>query len=209
MSWEDYLATKNRKFREDVGRRERKLVREHGLTFRLADDPERLAADMDILVQLHVARWGSESVGVLSGASAEFHRRFAADALEQGWLRLWFAELDGEPVAAWYGWRFGGSEWPYQSGRDPRVDRLSVGFVLVAHAVREACRDGVDSYHFLYGRDEYKTRFTEEDPGSVTYLVGPERLAAAGALAMGLMTKPSVRRIALRLAGRSRSGHAA
>ena len=48
-----------------------------------------------------------------------FHREFAAQALRRGWLRLWFLEIDGKPVAALYGFRFAGAESAYQAGRDP------------------------------------------------------------------------------------------
>jgi CelD/BcsL family acetyltransferase involved in cellulose biosynthesis len=154
MSWDDYLASRSRNFRDQVRRRERKLIREQGLSFRLSDDPERLADDMEALFRLHRERWGDESSGVFDGSGADFHRAFAAAALEAGWLRLWLAEIGGETVAAWYGWRFAGSEWYYQAGRDRRFDGYSLGFVLLAHTVREAMNDGVDAYRFLAGNEE-------------------------------------------------------
>ena len=111
MSWDEFLASRSRNFRDQARRRERKLVREQGLSYRLCDDPERLPADMDALFRLHDARWGEESSGVFDGTGADFHRAFADAALRAGWLRLWLAEVGGETVAAWYGWRFAGSEW--------------------------------------------------------------------------------------------------
>src|SRR5204862_6229605 len=137
----------------------------------------RLQADFDALARLHIMRWGQESVGSLEGERAAFHREFAAVALEQGWLRLWLAEIDGEPVAAWYGWRFAGDEFYFQAGRDTRFDEYSVGFVLMVHTLREACRDGVDTYHFLAGDEAYKGRFTSEDPGAETRLLGSRPIA--------------------------------
>jgi CelD/BcsL family acetyltransferase involved in cellulose biosynthesis len=200
MTWEDFVASRSKKFREAVGRRERQLIKEHGLTFRLAEDPDRLPTEMDTLMRLHAARWGGESTGVFAGNGAEFHRRFAADALQRGWLRLWFAELRGEPVAAWYSWRYGGSEWLYQSGRDPRFHRLSLGFALLAHAVREACGDGLEAYHFLSGDAEYKRRFANEDPGCESRLVGSRILTRAGGLAIALRSSlpESARRLVMR-----------
>ncbi len=73
-----------------------------------------------------------------------FHREFATQAFHQGWLRLWFLEIDGKPVAALHGFRFAGADSAYQAGRDPAFRQQPVGFVLLAHAVREALtrRDG-------------------------------------------------------------------
>jgi hypothetical protein len=121
-SWDDFLASRSPNFRSQVRRKERKLAREHSLLFRLSDDPARLGDDLEKLFELHEARWGEAGSGALSGARAAFHRDFAPLALERGWLRLWIAEVDGTPVAAWYGFRFGGTEWYYQSGRDPAWD---------------------------------------------------------------------------------------
>lgn len=56
----------------------------------------------------------------------------------RGWLRLWLLDVDGGPRAACYGFRFGGVECFYQSGRDPAWDSSSVGFLVLLHAVRAA-----------------------------------------------------------------------
>lgn len=183
VSWEDLLASRSRNFRQQVRRRERKLVEEHGLAFRLSEDPARLDADLDALVRLHSMRWGGESSGVFDGPRGEFQREFAAAAQQRGWLRLWVAEIDGEPVAAWYGWRFAGSEWYYQAGRDPRFDDLSLGFVLLAHTVREAADDGVDAYRFLDGAEAYKWRFASEDLEAESRALGRGALGGFGAIA--------------------------
>src|SRR5215217_731403 len=60
-SWEDYLATKSSNFRQQARRRERKLAKERELSFRLADAPGRLDADLDALFELHDERWNGES----------------------------------------------------------------------------------------------------------------------------------------------------
>jgi CelD/BcsL family acetyltransferase involved in cellulose biosynthesis len=194
-SWDEYLASKSSNFRSQLRRKERALTRDHGLSFRLADDPERLDRDLDVLFDLHRARWdGAESVA-FAGPRADFHRQFAAVALERGWLRLWILELEGRPVAAWQGFRFAGAELFYQSGRDPACDRLSVGLVLLAHTIRAAIEDGVGEYKLLRGGEGYKDRFATEDPGLETAAVarGPAARAAVAA-ARGFFAIPEERR---------------
>jgi CelD/BcsL family acetyltransferase involved in cellulose biosynthesis len=184
--WEAYLAARSANFRQQIRRRERKLRREHAVRFRLAADLTRLQDDLGILFSLHVARWGKAGSAFLRWE--RFHRNFAAVALKQGWLRLWFLELDHRPVAAWYGFRFAGIESYYQAGRDPARSDESVGFVLLAHTIREAAQDGMHEYRLLRGAEAFKRRFAEADPGLETFVLERgvpgriARIAAAGGL---------------------------
>jgi CelD/BcsL family acetyltransferase involved in cellulose biosynthesis len=186
-SWDDFLASRSANFRGQVRNYERRLLREHGLEFRLADDPQRLDEDMETLFSLHRRSWRSRGEeGAFSPELADFHREFAALALRRGWLRLWIASLDGEPAAAWYGFRLNGADWFYQGGRDPERERESIGFVLMAHTVRDAVENGIGCYRLLLGAEEYKKRFSNEVPEVETFVVTRTmrgRLALTAALA--------------------------
>ena len=199
-SWDEVLASRSSNLRQQVRRRERKLAREHDLKFRFCGDPDRLAEDLGILFQLHLARW-SDTGAWFSPAAEAFHREFAACALERGWLRLWVLELDGRPAAAWYGFRFGGAELYYQAGRDPQWERGSVGFVLLAHSIRAAVEDGMSEYRFLEGSEDYKYRFASEDPGLETIAIprglrGRAAVEAATLLGRGGLFSALGRRVA-------------
>lgn len=170
-TWDEYLADRSQNFRQQARRKPRKLAREHRVEYRLSADPERLDADLDVLARLHGARWGAAS-GALRGAALDFHRDFAAAALRRGWLRLWTMEVDGEPVAALYGLRYGNVEWYYQSGRDPRWDGAAVGFVLLCHSMQAAFADGVREYNLLRGDEEYKRRFADVEHGTEAFVAG-------------------------------------
>jgi CelD/BcsL family acetyltransferase involved in cellulose biosynthesis len=175
-SWDDYLGARSSNFRGQVRSAERRL---ENAAYRLATG-ETLGADLDTLFGLHRARWpGSHWF-----ADAEaFHRSFAAIALERGWLRLWILELAGKPAAAWLGYRFNGVESYYQAGRDPALQRERVGFVLLAHTIREAIQDGMSEYRLLRGDESFKYRFATSDPGLET-LARPN--GALGRLALAL-----------------------
>jgi CelD/BcsL family acetyltransferase involved in cellulose biosynthesis len=152
-------------------RSERRLIREHRLEYRLTTDPERLEHDLQVLIDLHRRRWRDGRSDAFAGPRRAFHLEFAREALEKGWLRLWTMILDGRPAAAWYGLRFGGLDHYYQSGRDPRLAPLRVGFVLLAHTIRSACEDGMSEYRFGLGDEAYKCRFCDHDPGLETVAV--------------------------------------
>lgn len=195
-TWEEFLQSRSANFRSQVRSRERRLARDHDLRYRLTSDPERLAGDLDTLFRLHEARWRDDGgSGALSGARQRFHRAMAARALERGWLRLWFLEADGRAVAAWYGFRFGDSEWYYQAGRDPGWDRLSVGFVLFAHTIRQAFEEGVREYQLLRGGEEFKARFANRDVGldTIAWSRGASGAAGLAALAAAAALPPDTR----------------
>ena len=191
-SWNEFLSSRGGGLLKKLRYEERRLAREHELRYRLADDAERLQADLDTLFALHRAHWGE---GSEFAAQAAFHREFATCAFARGWLRLWFLELDGRPVAAWYGLRFAGVECCYQAGRDPAWDRSSVGFVLLAHSVKTAFEDRMVEYRFLRGGEGYKYRFANADPGLETIAFSRGLLghaALAGAAAMGGWHPPKI-----------------
>lgn len=181
--WDEFLASRRSHFRKFVRWQERKLAREHELRYCLVEDADRLQSALETLFALHAARWPQ---GSRFAAEGEFHREFAHHALKRGWLRLWFLELDGEHVASWYGFRFAGVETYYQAGRHPEWSRSSVGFVLLAHAIREALNDGVTEHRFGRGGEWYKYRFAHEEAGLETVglsstMPGAIALAAAPA----------------------------
>jgi CelD/BcsL family acetyltransferase involved in cellulose biosynthesis len=210
-TWEEYLSSRSSNFRQQLRRFERRLARDHGFSYRLADDPQRLDEDLGALFRLHHARWGGEGSLAFAPDRQAFHREFAALALERGWLRLWMLEVDREPVAAFYGFRFADIEWYYQAGRDPRWERLSVGLVLLAHSVRAAMDDGMREYRFLRGGETYKDRFTSDVPlldtvalsNSVTGRAAV--LAAAAALAVPASRRRGLVRFARRVITAARS----
>jgi CelD/BcsL family acetyltransferase involved in cellulose biosynthesis len=175
--WPAFLERRSANFREQVRRRARKLAREHRVAYRLSDGSRDLDRDLDTLFRLHGARWVGAPTNFLDAAA--FHRDFAHTAAGQGWLRLWFLQVDGEDVAALYGFRFAGTESYYQAGRDPAWNDYRVGFVLLAHAIRQAATDGVPEYRLLRGGEDYKLRFATADPGLETVALGRGTVAAA------------------------------
>ena len=167
-TWEEFLEARGRNFRQQAGRFPRKLANRGPVSYRLVDDADCLDRDLDLLFELHRKRW--EGVDTPFLRASAFHREFAAQALSEGWLRLWFLEVAGTPVAALYGFRFAGAESAYQAGRDPAFQGgVPAGFVLLVHALKEALADGMSEYRLLRGGGAYKRRFATSDPGLETF----------------------------------------
>jgi CelD/BcsL family acetyltransferase involved in cellulose biosynthesis len=188
-SWEAYLAGRSRNFRSQLGRKLRALEREHEVRFRRTMATPELTGDLETFFHLHDARWdtrgGSSSASELT---RRFHADFTAAALKRGWLRLWTMEVDGAPVAAWYGWRLGERYSYYLAGFEPRWSDASVGLVLLAHTVREAIEEAASEYDLLLGEEAYKQRFaTASRPVETVVLARsfhPIRVLAGGEAAL-------------------------
>ena len=157
--WERYLGTLTPTRRQTLRRKERQLQRQHAMSFTDYDGAQ-VETGLSYLFSLHERRWDNE-VGAFQDPSARrLHRRFAAELA--ACRRLWLSTLDvgGEPVAAWYGFTWGDTVYFYQSGRDPRWERESVGLVLMARMVRRAIESGFRRFDFLRGADPYKQQWT-------------------------------------------------
>lgn len=159
-SWEGYLAGRSRRFRNQVGRKMRALKRDHDVRLRRTESANDLLGDLGILFALHDARWSgrNEASSIADPRARDLHREFVVDAHARGWLRLYVLEVDGAPVAAWYGWRLGDRFSYYQAGFDPAWGRYSVGFLLLAETVREAIDEGAAEYDLLLGDEPFKAR---------------------------------------------------
>jgi len=76
--------------------------------------------------------------------------------LNAGMLRMYAVRCNERIVAVFYGFALNGTVYYYLSGYDPDLEKLSIGNILVAHAIEQAVRDGATTFDFLRGAEEYK-----------------------------------------------------
>ena len=157
-SWDTYLSSLSANRRQTIQRKERKLHREHQVV--LSEyGTARLDEGWRHLVRLHRLRWGGEGVFREPGLE-RLHHCFAS------WLagcrQLWLTTLDvdGAPVAAWYGFSFADTVYYYQGGWDPHWEHQSVGMILMGAMIRRAIERGYRAFDFLRGVEPYKMAWT-------------------------------------------------
>lgn len=193
--WDSYLGGLSKNLRSRIGRMERKLIREHGMTIRSIREASELEVAFETLFSLHDAR--RDELGG-TALSSERHRLqlldFCRSALAQGWLRLRIMDCDGHPVAAFLGWRVGDSYSFYQSGFDPNWGRLSVGLVNLALAVRDAFEEGATEFDLLLGDEAYKQRLADSSREVTSGILTGRFDVAAGMAHAETRLKPVIRR---------------
>jgi CelD/BcsL family acetyltransferase involved in cellulose biosynthesis len=186
LTWDEYLA-RHRNLRKMFGRRMRMLEREREVTIRSSKTLEEVSRDVATLRDLHRLRFPGSTF--LAPDSQRFHAEFSRRALEQGWLRLMVLEIDGQPAAAWYGWRVGDRVAKYQSGLDPDWSHYSPGTLLEAMTIRDAIGEGARTYDLLLGDEQYKRRFASRRHEVITVMVTRARHPARAIVRAGLLMR--------------------
>lgn len=135
----------------------RRAERAGRLSFETANG-DTLEAAFDAFVDLHAARWRERGEpGALSDPAVQAFQRDAARAFaRRGWLRLHLLKLDGEPVAAIFGFQLRRRAYHYLGGFDPAHGAFSPGGLILEYAVRQAVGQRASTFDFLRGREAYK-----------------------------------------------------
>jgi CelD/BcsL family acetyltransferase involved in cellulose biosynthesis len=127
----------------------------------VANTPQELDEGRRIIKELHAARWSEagQAGAFASPRFSAFHDRVMPHLLEGGNLELSWIRARGEPVAALYNFVWNDRVLFYQSGR--KVDlpnKIRLGIVAHAHAIRRAIEAKRHEYDFLSGSQAYKAQ---------------------------------------------------
>jgi hypothetical protein len=109
-----------------------------------------------VLVKLHAERWASEGV-FGSPRFRAFHDRLMPALLDVSALDLGWISVRGEPVVAFYNFRWNGKTSYYQTGRRLDIpDEVRVGLAMNAYLIRAAIEEGQREYDFMAGIGQHK-----------------------------------------------------
>jgi CelD/BcsL family acetyltransferase involved in cellulose biosynthesis len=160
---EAWLAAQSSNFRQGL-RRSRRALEAAGGRLRRSETLEQLDADLDALFALHELRF---KAGGRATSLGPVYRAAVGDAaaalLGRGAVRLWVAEIDGEPVGAQVSLRAGDRLAAWNSGVSPDRERLSLGRLLLAETIRDAHEIGVRVVDLGSGAQSYKRRFADAE----------------------------------------------
>jgi CelD/BcsL family acetyltransferase involved in cellulose biosynthesis len=122
------------------------------------------------LMRLHWMRF--DQLGKVSSFSdnqlLEFHTRLLERMASRPWPRLYLLQLDGQTVAALYGFSVSGRFCFYQSGMDPQWSKMSPGLLMLGCSIEHIIETGHYEFDFLRGTQSYKLHWAKYRRQAVT-----------------------------------------
>ena len=160
-SWEAYLIQISKKERTKINYYMGRLERRYQVCFHKCTENAELATCLESLFELHQKRWRlrGEQGSFSSPSHREFYYEMARSFLARQWLEFWLLKLDGEIVAAQFGFRYGDTVFSLQEGFDPLYSSDRVGYLLRSYVLKQLIAEGVRRYDFLGGKDDSKERW--------------------------------------------------
>jgi CelD/BcsL family acetyltransferase involved in cellulose biosynthesis len=158
-TWDEYLHRLSGKDRHELRRKMRKLEAElPAVTVRAHASVEGWDEAMSAFLALHRAsRTGKARF--MDERMERFFRAALQQLVAAGWLRVWFLDSAGTPVASFLCVEYGETVGLYNSGFDPAHAKLAPGIVLLGHVIADAISRGVPVFDFLRGEEPYKYSF--------------------------------------------------
>ncbi len=182
-SFDAYLRSLPKKERHEVKRKARNFERDAptGALRILSGRDEALAA-LPAFFRLHRLS-APDKERFLTPDVEQFFRDMTGAVADAGWLRLYFLDIEGAPVAAMFTFVADGRSLVYNSGFDPAYARISTGMVLTGMVIEDAANNGLTLCDFLRGNEAYKYRFGATDTPIWRVIASDDRDAVDRAVA--------------------------
>ena len=146
----NYLGEFSRKSRKNI-HRELAALESQGVSYRHDD-----MSDFDIMVELNMERFGSQSY-FFDPRFLDSFRALARMFQDKGWLRFTTVLINDEPAAVDMGWVYRGVYTLLAGGTNSRY--LGVAKLINFHHMQRACEEKLDRVDFLCGDFNWKKLF--------------------------------------------------
>lgn len=152
-------------------------LNKRGLKVQAAESQNDVSAAMGALFRLHAKRWASVGqTGVLQGAGMRaFHEEAAQGFFRKGMMALLTIIVDGQEVAALYGFESRGTFYAYLTGYDPEFSRLSPGKLVLLSAAERCIERGVEVFDLMRGSEKYKYDWDPVESRNSTLIIKNEK----------------------------------
>jgi CelD/BcsL family acetyltransferase involved in cellulose biosynthesis len=152
-----YLEGLGSKQRKEFKRKMRRAAEYPArVTWRLADQANTFSDEIEIFLELMAN--DAEKREFLSEPMKQHFRTLALEGSPEGWIKLAFLEVSGNPIFGYLNFIAQNRIWVYNSGFDPDHFALSPGWVLMGHLIEWAIQNQLEAIDFLRGDEQYKNR---------------------------------------------------
>lgn len=157
-TWEDYLASLDKKQRHEIRRKLRRIeqVQTRWYVIDQADEVDAAIADF---IELH-KKSRPDKIEFMSARMQNFFLEMARRLFAKHYLQLAFLEVEGKRAASILNFVYDNNVLVYNSGYDPeQYGHLSPGVILFVRSIQDAIAAKRRTFDFLRGDEEYKYRF--------------------------------------------------
>jgi hypothetical protein len=168
---ESYINCLTKSVRTNLRRHHKKFI-ESGGSFEKVSSGDLSEKDIEDYLNLHIMRWGDNSVAI-SDKTRKFHKELCANAALGGYFTLFFARCDGKRVAAQSCFDINCRREMSFSGLDPEYQKHSAGLLLFLETILDAIDNKFSSYDLGlgFGGDKYKMKFTDTYSKTYSYFI--------------------------------------
>ena len=154
-TWDGYLSGLSKKDRHELRRKFRRLESATSWRWYGLHDPDRVSTRVEDFISL-MRQSNEDKDKYMTPEREDFFRHMIQRMAQLGLLRLYFLEIDEQPVATSLCFDYASSRLLYNSGYDPEFGYYSVGLLLNALCLQEAIDQGMKYFDFLRGSEPYK-----------------------------------------------------
>jgi CelD/BcsL family acetyltransferase involved in cellulose biosynthesis len=159
---EAWLAERSSNFRGQMGRLRRRLESRGGAV-RQIRDPAEVDTALNALLALHTSRWEGRAASGLTRPGVGALLRDAAAALGPDRLRLWVAEIDGEPISVQLFLAAGGEVKYWNGGWSEEHADVKPSMLTILAALEDSISRGDRRLDLGVGTHAYKLRFANSE----------------------------------------------
>ncbi|MGD8980449.1 MAG: GNAT family N-acetyltransferase [Desulfobacterales bacterium] len=156
-TWESYLYMLKGKQRHEIRRKLRRLNEAGNIKFRVIERLDEIYEAMGTFFSLFKASRPDKSE-FLTEQMMSFFRLLAQRMAQQGFLRLFFLDIDQVPAAGVMCFDYNNTLFLYNNGYNPQFSHLSPGFLSKVYSIRDSIEQGKLRYDLLKGDEGYKKR---------------------------------------------------
>ena len=158
-SWDDYLASRSPKWRQNLRRTRGRLQKEHNVEILQVGRDIGLKEALDAFLWLHEQRWGETSLALATPSSRRLLRQLAPILAAKGRLILILIRVDGAWAAGGLDFVFCDKVFGYQSGWHPAFAEFGIGSVMLAEELKWCSENKLEVFDFMGGAESYKQRW--------------------------------------------------
>lgn len=158
--------------KKSLVRHEKKLQKKGELVGEIYTSSEQILPLLNPFFEQHIDRWSNTPYPSLFNANEdrEFYRLITERLNGYGCLRFFVLYLDGEMVAAHYGFVYAGCYIWYKPSFKSALSKFSPGEVLLKRLLESSRVEPVQTFDFTIGNEAFKLRFATSVP-MASYIV--------------------------------------